>query len=116
MLIAFGISAVNHVRTFRTADLTGRNNGWIYCIYINHYPVVKYIQLPLKISPSGFFRIFYHPSVYLINIFKTVLQQVSACLFTLDATGAIGYYPFILQVFKLFQLFREVAEVVDIQL
>src|SRR5690606_35621746 len=99
--IAVEVGAVDHPVARLVTYVASRNYGWVYLIYICHYPVVKNVALAFEVFTSLFNSIFDYSSMLLIYIFESLFQQICTGFFALDASSAVGDH---LLAFKVFQL------------
>ena len=58
MFVAFRVGTVYHFSGGFSAIVAGRNYFGIYFVYLNRYPVIKYIALALEIFSLSFFTVF----------------------------------------------------------
>src|SRR5690554_657143 len=115
MKIAGRIGTVDHTVGFSGAYITGGHNGRIHFVDVHRYPIVKNIAFPLKVLTACLKSIPDNAAMELIDIFKSLLKQVSRSLFTLDTAGAIRQYLLILKMLQFFNFLRKIPKIINIQ-
>src|SRR5690606_7427458 len=90
MFVEAWVGAVDHTGKVCPTDVAYGQYSGIDRIHLDGNSVVKHVAFAFKIFASGFHSVFDDPSMKLIDILESLLQQECGSFFAFDATRAVG--------------------------
>lgn len=115
VVVTNGAGAVDHSAGGCAATVANRYCNGIYVVDRNRDAVIEHVALTVKIFATRFQTVAYNAAMKLVNIFKSLRQQIGRCFFAFNASRAVGDYLFIPKRVEFMNVVWEFAQVFHVE-